>query len=81
MVFFFNVFLRGEGDTNESIQFFFQYEFFREMTIKVKMNNQTSLVDTMLGIIVQLKKKIILFLEINFIEKIFFKEISSTISF
>ena len=81
MVFFFNVFLRGEGDTNESIQFFFQYEFFCEMTIKVKMNNQTSLVDTMLGIIVQLKKKIILFLEINFIEKIFFKEISSTISF
>ena len=61
--------------------FFFQYEFFCEMTIKVKMNNQTSLVDTMLGIIVQLKKKIILFLEINFIEKIFFKEISSTISF
>ena len=37
--------------------FFFQYEFFCEMTIKVKMNNQTSLVDTMLGIIVQLKKK------------------------
>ena len=27
------------------------------MTIKVKMNNQTSLVDTMLGIIVQLKRK------------------------
>lgn len=53
---------------------FFQYEFFCEMTIKVKMNNQTSLVDTMLGIIVQLKKKIILFLEINFIEIFFLKK-------
>lgn len=48
--------------------FFFQYEFFCEMTIKVKMNNQTSLVDTMLGIfVIQLKKRFFFLLEINFI--------------